>query len=69
MDKINESEDNLLDNDGISEEFDKTKSECIKRSGGQIRLIGELYNYEILSQRTIMRCVTVLSSKLSFNFF
>ncbi|OXA39442.1 Eukaryotic translation initiation factor 4 gamma 3 [Folsomia candida] len=63
VDKIKESEDNLLDNDGISEEFDKTKSECMKRSGGQIRLIGELYNYDVLGQSTIMRCVNVLSKR------
>lgn len=66
MDKIKQSEDNLSDN-VANPELARVKSKFIEAlSGGHISLIGELYNYDVLGQNTIMGCVNVLLSELTF---
>ncbi|XP_021966018.2 uncharacterized protein LOC110861215 [Folsomia candida] len=60
VDKIKQSEDNLSDN-VANPELARVKSKFIEAlSGGHISLIGELYNYDVLGQNTIMGCVNVL---------
>lgn len=49
--------------------LDRFKAKLIERSEGNIRLLGELFNYQVLNCKMIMECVDILFSKaVKFQF-